>query len=105
MPHYAKNQQKLKNRASFRGPDEVAEEAGKDPDGGKVIPGPGATKASGFGGLGLEGMVGSEDSAGESGCFPGVGKRGVMSGDRAGDNGAVKGPPGKTAGAAEMVEN
>lgn len=105
LPHYAKNQKNAKNRTSFRGSDEAAEEASKDPDGENAIPGPGAAASSGFGGLGLEGMVGSEDSDGESGSFPGVGKRGVMSGERAGGNGNVRGPPGKTAGAAEMVEN
>ncbi|GMN38132.1 hypothetical protein TIFTF001_007369 [Ficus carica] len=76
----------------------------REPEGGKAIPGPGATTASGLGGLGMEGMVGREDSAGERGSFLGEGNRGVMSGERAGDS-EESGGPGKTAGAAEMVEN
>lgn len=63
--------------------------------------GPGATTSSGLGGLGLEGMVGI-DPAGARPLPPaGDGKRGVMSGDSSGDE---AGPPGSTAGAAEMVD-
>lgn len=64
--------------------------------------GPGAPIASGFGGLGLEGIVGNEDSLGESSAPPGEGNRGLMSGDKAG--GEAKGAPGSNAGAAEIVE-
>lgn len=82
-------------------------EVSREPDGGNATPGPGAMTPSGFGGLGLEGMVGREDSDGESGSFLGVGKRGVMSGDKVGDKAWSEdtGEPGKTAGAAEIVEN
>ncbi|KAK9281848.1 hypothetical protein L1049_004754 [Liquidambar formosana] len=64
--------------------------------------GPGASISSGFGGLGLEGMVGTEDSVGESGLPPGVGNSGVMSGDKAG--GEYRGGYGNNAGDAEIVD-
>lgn len=56
---------------------------------------------SGLGGLGLEGIVGSEDSDGEKASFPGVGNSGSISGESVGDK---RGEPGKVVGAAEMVE-
>lgn len=68
----------------------TAEESACSLSGGNANPGPGAAIASGFGGLGLEGMVGIEDSLGESSEPPGEGKSGAISGDRAGggaDNG------------------
>lgn len=60
------------------------EESGNSPDGENAIPGPGAANASGLGGLGLEGMVGTEESLGARSGPPGVGNRGVISGDNAG---------------------
>nr|DAD33461.1 TPA_asm: hypothetical protein HUJ06_012312 [Nelumbo nucifera] len=59
--------------------------------------------SSGFGGLGFEGMVGRDDSAGEALAPPGVGNNGVMSGDKTGGE-AEMGGFGKNAGAAEMAE-
>jgi hypothetical protein len=94
---------KANKKAKFRDPPEEAveteDDGGKDPDGGKAVSCPGAI-ASGFE-VRLEGMVGSDDSEGGSVTPPGEGNRGVMSGDRAGEN---RGTPGKTAGAAEIVE-
>lgn len=75
----------------------MEEEKGKEPNGEKA--GPGAAMASGFGGLGLEGMVGKEESVGESWEPEGEGKRGVISGDKAGE-----GESGNNEGAAEIVE-
>lgn len=63
--------------------------------------GPGATIASGFGGLRLEGIVGSEESLGASSEPPGEGNRGVISGDSGGED---IGGFGSNAGAAEIVE-
>lgn len=57
---------------------------------------------SGLGGLGLEGIVGIEESEGEKAAFPGVGNKGSISGDIAGEN--CRGAPGRVVGAAEMVE-
>lgn len=84
---------------------EEEEENGKEPIGENAITGPGADMASGFGGLGLEGIVGNEDSVGESSEPPGEGNRGVMSfsGELAGD-GEAKGESGNNEGAAEIVE-
>lgn len=48
-------------------------------------------------------MVGSEDSAGESGTPTGEGNRGVISGEREGE-GEDRGGLGRYAGEAEMVE-
>lgn len=59
--------------------------------------------SSGLGGLGLEGMVGSEDSVGERSPLPGEGNRGVMSGDKAGGGEESGGSVGSNAGAAEIV--
>lgn len=57
------------------------EESG-DPNGEKAERGPGAIMSSGFGGLGLEGMVGmSEPAAGVGKTPPGEGSSGAMSGD------------------------
>lgn len=78
------------------------EESGNDPNGESANTGPGAPIASGFGGLGLEGIVGNEESLGESTEPPGEGNRGVMSGDNAG--GEANGESGNNAGAAEIVE-
>ncbi|KAK4418192.1 hypothetical protein Salat_2231900 [Sesamum alatum] len=92
----------LKNTGKFS---LTEEESGIDPDGANAIPGPGATIASGFGGLGLDGIRGIEDSLGERSEPPGEGKRGAISGDNAGggeDNGAIG--SGNNAGAAEIVE-
>ncbi|KAL8234286.1 hypothetical protein R6Q59_020386 [Mikania micrantha] len=65
---------------------ETEVETGSEPDGetAKVL-GPKDDMSSGLGGLGLDGMVGSDDSVGESSPPPGEGNRGVMSGDRAGE--------------------
>uniref|UniRef100_A0A9I9DC58 Uncharacterized protein n=1 Tax=Cucumis melo TaxID=3656 RepID=A0A9I9DC58_CUCME len=66
-----------------------------DQVGERGISGAGATSIkSGFGGLGLEGMVGKED--GGRVASPGVGKSGEMSDDGAG--------AGENSGAAEMEE-
>ncbi|XP_057963520.1 uncharacterized protein LOC131154784 [Malania oleifera] len=102
------NGSKPRSRAKVKGLDkggEAEEGSGKDPVGEVGISGVGASMApSGFGGLRLEGMVGSEDSAGEGTSPPaaGEGNRGVMSGERAG--GDDRGASGSNAGAAEMVE-
>ncbi|KAG6748513.1 hypothetical protein POTOM_048439 [Populus tomentosa] len=97
---------KPRKKAKFKGPDEVVEteeEAGKDPEGEiENLAGPGATMSLGFGGLGLEGMVGRDDSVGEGAPAPGVGSKGSTSGDKVG--GEDKGATGKNAGAADIVE-
>ncbi|KAK9289188.1 hypothetical protein L1049_017662 [Liquidambar formosana] len=57
---------------------------------------------SGFGGLGFDGMVGTEDTIGEGSVPPGEGKSGAMSGDisiRGEDRGGFE----RSAGEAEMV--
>lgn len=64
----------------------------------------GASIASGFGGLRLEGIVGSEESLGASSEPPGEGNRGVISGESAGNGGEDNGGFGSNAGAAEIVE-
>ncbi|KAF1878334.1 hypothetical protein Lal_00047001 [Lupinus albus] len=79
-------------------PLETGAGAGVDTDGGKADTDPGLPKTSMLGGLGLEGMVGNEDSDGEKAAPPGVGKRGSISGDSA------RGASDNIAGAAEMVE-
>ncbi|CAH8350917.1 unnamed protein product [Eruca vesicaria subsp. sativa] len=66
-------------------------------------------KASGFGGLRLEGIVGmAEDSDGEGDISlePGVGNKGDISGDIAsgGETEKLEGASGKNEGAADMVE-
>lgn len=83
----------------------TAEATGKDSEGenGKNV-GPGAIIASGLGGLGLEGIKGSVESVGASSEPPGEGKRGLISGERAGSGGEDKGGFGNNAGAAEIVE-
>lgn len=97
---------KANNKTKFKGhPDEGVEtedDGGIDPDGGKAVSCPACPGdiASGFA-VRVEGMVGSDDSEGGSVTPPGEGNRGVMSGDRAGEN---RGALGKTAGAAEIVE-
>lgn len=57
-----------------------------------------------MGGLGLEGIKGSAESVGASSEPPGEGKRGLISGERAGSGGEDKGGFGNNAGAAEIVE-
>lgn len=102
-----RNRSKPSKAAKFIGTVATEEEAVKASAGGKAIPGPGASKSSGFGGPGLEGIVGSEDSVGEGAMVlpPGVGNNGVMSGDRLGADVEGKGALGKNAGAADIVEN
>jgi len=56
---------------------------------------------SGFGGLGLEGIVGNEESDGEKATPPGEGNSGSISGDIAGEK---RGASGNVVGAAEIVE-
>ncbi|OIV91299.1 hypothetical protein TanjilG_01830 [Lupinus angustifolius] len=75
--------------------------AGVDTDGGKADTDPGLPKTSMLGGLGLEGIVGNEDSDGEKTSPPGVGKRGSISGESVGE---ARGAFDNTVGAAEMVE-
>lgn len=101
---------KIRKATSFRGwgdATETEDEAGKDPDGGNAKSGPGAAITSGFGGLGLDGIVGSDDWVGERGTRRGEGNNGVISGDRVGedDDRGLSGAPGNNAGAADMVEN
>ncbi|CAL5413215.1 unnamed protein product [Camellia sinensis] len=64
--------------------------------------GPKPSVSSGFGGLGLEGMVGMEDPVGEGNSPPGEGRRGEISGDNS-VNGDESGGLGNNAGAAEIV--
>ncbi|XP_022041008.1 uncharacterized protein LOC110943573 [Helianthus annuus] len=75
-----------------------------------MVLGPKDDMSSGLGGLGLEGMVGSEDSVGESSPPLGEGNKGVMSGDKAGegedkggDEDEDEGDDGSNAGAAEIA--
>nr|DAD37925.1 TPA_asm: hypothetical protein HUJ06_008566 [Nelumbo nucifera] len=101
------NTTRPRNIAQFRGPTELREledEAGKEWDGESPESGPNETISSGFGGLGLEGMVGRDDTVGEVFAPPGVGNNGSMSGDNAGE-GAESGGFGKKAGAADMAED
>lgn len=62
-----------------------------------------AASPSGFGGLGLEGIMGREDSAGVAASPLGDGRRGKMSGDSAGDGVWGSGAPGRVAGAAGII--
>ncbi|KAJ7977495.1 Major capsid protein [Quillaja saponaria] len=79
----------------------TVDEVGRGSDGGRAKPGPPAAVESGFGVLGLEGIMGNEeDSLGEKATPPGEGNRGVISGDIVEATGAT----GKTAGAADIVE-
>ena len=62
-----KNTSKARCRIEYSGWDvawEVGAKAGIDSDGGKANTDPGLPMTSGFGGLGLEGIVGNEDSDG-----------------------------------------
>ncbi|KAL0389584.1 UNVERIFIED_CONTAM: protein NETWORKED 3A [Sesamum calycinum] len=74
----AKNTPKRENQPEYNKLKEgffgslTEEESGIDPDGANAIPGPGDTVASGFGGLGLDGIRGIEDSLGESSEPPGA---------------------------------
>lgn len=81
---------------------EPSEVAGREAEGEIAKSGPSATTSSGFGGLGLEGMVGMEDPVGTGSTPPGEGKRGEMSGDNGGrgDRAGFS----KTAGDVEIVE-
>lgn len=87
---------------------EAEEETGKaDPDGETPVSRAGARKLSGFGGLGLEGIVGKEESAGDgamAGSPTGEGNSGVMSGDNELGDGAKRGY-GNNAGAADILLN
>lgn len=56
-----------------------------DSDGGEAEPGPWWDEISGFGGLGLEGIVGNEESDGEKAVRPGEGNSGSISGDSVGE--------------------
>ena len=62
----------------FRG---AAEEASNAPRGENAESGPDATTSSGLGGLGVDGMVGTDDTVGEGSTPPGEGSSGAMSGD------------------------
>lgn len=72
-----------------------------DSDGGKVEPGPWWVEISGFGGLGLEGIVGNEESDGEKAARPGEGNNGSISGDSVGEK---IGASGNIVGEAEIAE-
>ncbi|KAJ0052821.1 hypothetical protein Pint_01064 [Pistacia integerrima] len=98
------NSRKPRKIANFNGAAETEEETGKDPNGDKANSGPGAIITSGFGGLGLEGIVGRDDSVGEGAIPLGVGNKGVMSGDKVGVEAMGIGALGKNAGAADIVE-
>ncbi|KAE9463933.1 hypothetical protein C3L33_04065, partial [Rhododendron williamsianum] len=65
-------------------PRATEEGGGGNPDGESAMLGPRAATWNGSGGLRLEGMVGSGDSAGGGPAPPGEGKSGVISGDKAG---------------------
>ncbi|XP_020991627.1 uncharacterized protein LOC110278063 [Arachis duranensis] len=86
--------------------------AGIDSEGGKAITDPpGLVMESGFGGLGLEGIVGNEDSEGVKAALPGVGNKGSISGESVGDTIGEEEEEeegestlGNTVGAAEIVE-
>lgn len=60
--------------------------------------------SSGFGGLGLDGMIGSELMGGVPARPPGVGNTGIVSGANAGAEDENSGVEGRSAGAAEMVK-
>ncbi|XAR58484.1 hypothetical protein NMG60_11013890 [Bertholletia excelsa] len=75
---------------------------GEDPGGELANIGSGATISSGFGGLGLAGIVGGKEDS-EGAATAGVGKSGVTSGGKAGD-GDEEGGYGRSAGPAEIVE-
>ncbi|KAL4384285.1 hypothetical protein GQ457_15G022220 [Hibiscus cannabinus] len=57
---------------------------------------------SGFGGLGLDGIVGTDESVGEGATPLGVGNKGSTSGGKLGEE--ASGALGKNAGAADIVE-
>ncbi|PWA74758.1 hypothetical protein CTI12_AA243050 [Artemisia annua] len=86
---------------------ETEDESGSEPDGERaIVLGPKVDMSSGLGGLGLEGIVGSEDSLGESPLPLGEGNKGVMSGDKAGEgeeSGGDEEIVGSNAGAADIV--
>lgn len=89
---------KARYETEMRGWEEAWEEAGMDANGGKAKTEPGVVKTWGFGGLGLEGIIGKEESVGEEEATPlGVGNRGSISGDWVGEADKLED------GAAEMV--
>lgn len=73
-----------KEATEFKDPTEVLGDAemegGNDPNGGNAEPGPSAIKSSGFGGLGLEGMVGTDEPVLGT-TPPGDGNKGAISGE------------------------
>ena len=77
-------------------------DAGKEPDGESAKSGPGAKILSGLGGLGVEGIVGNDESVGEGAIPLGVGNKGSISGGKLGEE--ARGALGKNAGAADIVE-
>ena len=84
------NDSRARNTTKFRDPTalrEPREAAGREPKGENAESGPRETTSSGFGGLGLEGMVGMEDPVVTGSTPPGEGKRGEMSGDNGGRGG------------------
>ncbi|PKI70524.1 uncharacterized protein LOC116188320 [Punica granatum] len=90
-------------RASTRTEPELAI-AGSTSEGERgVVTGPPATSLSGFGGLGLDGIMGSEDSEGVGASPLGEGRRGEMSGDNVGNGESGSGAAGRVAGAAGVV--
>ncbi|RZS11675.1 hypothetical protein BHM03_00043036 [Ensete ventricosum] len=60
--------------------------------------------SSGFGGLGLDGMIGSELTGGFPALPPGLGNTGIASGASAGAEAENSGMEGRSAGAAEMAK-
>lgn len=79
-----------------------ADDTAADPDG--VIAELGCN-SSGFGGLGLDGMVGNVPAAGAAPASPpGEGNKGIMSGANVGGMEEIVGSIGRRAGAAEMRE-
>ena len=80
-----------------------AEEAGIDPDGANAESGPSKSNSSGFGGLGLEGMVGMDDPVEVGTLPPGEGKSGAMSGDISWKGGRDGGEFVKNDGVVEIV--
>ena len=69
--------------AKCKDPTEIlgdVEEADSNSNGGNAEPGPAAIKSSGFGGLGLEGMVGMDEPVVGT-TPPGDGNKGAISGD------------------------
>jgi len=78
IDRYAINPTTTTEFINFRG---AAEEASNAPRGENAESGPDATTSSGLGGLGVDGMVGTDDTVGEGSTPPGEGSSGAMSGD------------------------